>query len=317
MHPAKSVILFTVASGAGYGLIFLFTLFDMLGYVPRTPAATAMVFGLSLVLITGGLLASTFHLGHPERAWRALTQWRSSWLSREGVAALATYAPLVVYGFLRWQNPDVLSLAEQVAGGLTLVGAVVTVYCTSMIYASLKTIPAWATAWTPASYLAMALVTGSVLLCALAYMGGYFTNMIQWVTMILLVFGALVKLGYRRAVMRQRIVSTAETATGLAKEGETAHLLEAPHTEGNYLTEEMGGRLDRNAAGRLVRMSMMAGFLYPLLLVFFASSQSLWINDVIFVVAILTTGVGIAMERWLFFAEARHSVTLYYGERAV
>ena len=38
---------------------------------------------IAYALASGGLIASTFHLGHPERAIKAFTQWRSSWLSRE------------------------------------------------------------------------------------------------------------------------------------------------------------------------------------------------------------------------------------------
>src|SRR5204862_3402126 len=97
MHPAYSVILFTTASGAGYGLLAL------LGFVGFNHGpASSFIFGLvaiviALGLITIGLLSSTFHLGHPERAWRAFSQWRSSWLSREGVAAVLTYLPAVLF----------------------------------------------------------------------------------------------------------------------------------------------------------------------------------------------------------------------------
>jgi hypothetical protein len=96
MNPAYSVILFTTASGAGYGLLAL------LGFVGFNHGpASSFIFGLvaiviALGLITIGLLSSTFHLGHPERAWRAFSQWRSSWLSREGVAAVVTYGPAVL-----------------------------------------------------------------------------------------------------------------------------------------------------------------------------------------------------------------------------
>ena len=100
MHPAYSVILFTTASGAGYGLLAL------LGLVGISHGeASSLAFGLTamviaLGLITVGLLSSTFHLGHPERAWRAFSQWRSSWLSREGVAAVLTYVPALLFGLV-------------------------------------------------------------------------------------------------------------------------------------------------------------------------------------------------------------------------
>ena len=94
MHPAYSVILFTTASGAGYGLLFVLGLSAVFGFdLPQSPGFALTALGLALGLISLGLLSSTFHLGHPERAWRAFSQWRSSWLSREGVAAVVTYVP--------------------------------------------------------------------------------------------------------------------------------------------------------------------------------------------------------------------------------
>jgi DMSO reductase anchor subunit len=97
MHPASSVILFTTSAGAGYGLLFLIALAAPHGMLPLDMWFGVISIGLALVLITIGLLSSTFHLAHPERAWRAMSQWRSSWLSREGVAALFTYIPAVLY----------------------------------------------------------------------------------------------------------------------------------------------------------------------------------------------------------------------------
>jgi DMSO reductase anchor subunit len=96
MHPAYSVILFTIASGAGYGLTILLTTFSLFNLVPISGGLglTGMASALALVVI--GLLSSTAHLGHPERVWRALSQWRSSWLSREGIAAIATLAPIML-----------------------------------------------------------------------------------------------------------------------------------------------------------------------------------------------------------------------------
>jgi len=94
MNPAYSVIFFTTASGAGYGLLALLGLIGALTGAPLPPLFALVAIVFALALITAGLLSSTFHLGHPERAWRALSQWRTSWLSREGIAAILTYPPL-------------------------------------------------------------------------------------------------------------------------------------------------------------------------------------------------------------------------------
>ena len=105
MHPALSVIVFTTASGAGYGLLALLRRAGAGRLAAgRDPWFGAAALGAALLLVTAGLLSSTAHLGHPERAWRALSQWRTSWLSREGVAALATYVPAGLFG-LGWVLP--------------------------------------------------------------------------------------------------------------------------------------------------------------------------------------------------------------------
>ncbi|MEO1105448.1 MAG: DmsC/YnfH family molybdoenzyme membrane anchor subunit, partial [Pseudomonadota bacterium] len=167
MHPAKSVIFFTTASGAGYGLLVWLAVFAAAGMLPTTREFGLAAFTLSLGLITAGLLSSTAHLGHPERAWRAMSQWRTSWLSREGVAAVATYAPAGLFG-LSWVVFERPGGFAALAGFLGAVGALVTVYCTAMIYASLKPVRAWNTHWTAASYIAFALMSGAVLLHLLA-----------------------------------------------------------------------------------------------------------------------------------------------------
>src|SRR5262245_33166120 len=98
MHPAKSVIFFTTVSGAGAGLWIWLVIFGLAGHLPRNLEFCLAAFGLAFVLVTLGLMASVFHLGRPMRAWRALSQWRSSWLSREGVAALIAYPAVFTYG---------------------------------------------------------------------------------------------------------------------------------------------------------------------------------------------------------------------------
>ena len=99
MHPAFSVIFFTVFSGAGYGLLALMGLSAASGVLPqdRWLGGAGLIVGVAAV--SAGLLSSTVHLGHPERAWRALTQWRSSWLSREGVLAIAGYVPVALLAY--------------------------------------------------------------------------------------------------------------------------------------------------------------------------------------------------------------------------
>ena len=167
MNPAYSVILFTTASGAGYGLLFLAGLVGFNHGRASSPAFAITTIIIALGLITIGLLSSTFHLGRPERAWRAFSQWRSSWLSREGILAVTTYPIALLFGAAWAGVIDAPSLIG-IAGLITAALCVATVFCTAMIYASLKTIPRWNHKLVPAIYLVFALGTGVCLLQAIA-----------------------------------------------------------------------------------------------------------------------------------------------------
>jgi len=172
MHPAYSVILFTTASGAGYGLLLWLAAAAALNLVPRDPMLGFFGLGLAIALVTIGLLSSTLHLGRPERAWRALSQWRSSWLSREGVAAIATYIPIAALGFA-WVFGEWVPGQLAVGAVLSVPCALITVWCTGMIYASLPTIRAWNQPLVAPVYLALALATGGVLMNLLLAAFGY------------------------------------------------------------------------------------------------------------------------------------------------
>ena len=99
MHPAGSIVLFTSLSGIGYGLLAWMGLLAALGVLPPESELGLIGLAFAFILIVIGLISSTFHLGHPERAWRALSQWRSSWLSREGVMAILTFGPALLFAY--------------------------------------------------------------------------------------------------------------------------------------------------------------------------------------------------------------------------
>src|SRR5947209_17591231 len=143
MHPALSIVFFTTASGAGFALLLLLGLGAPLGLLPPSPGFGFAGLAVAVLLATGGLASSALHLGRPERAWRAFSQWRSSWLSREGVSSVVTYVPTGLFGVV-WVFFGVVS---PVLGILAAIGAVVTVFCTAMIYRSLKPIQRWHNSW--------------------------------------------------------------------------------------------------------------------------------------------------------------------------
>jgi DMSO reductase anchor subunit len=311
MHPAYSVILFTTASGAGYGLLIWLAL-AWLGttWLPGRTLMLAMTL-IALVLVTAGLLSSTFHLGHPERAWRAMSQWKSSWLSREGVAALLTYPPAVVFcaGFLFDSLPSPVVTA---AAWLTLVGALLTVCCTAMIYASLTTIPRWNNAWVLPVYLLMALASGGLIFVLAGSLQQNLAFSALAAVLSALVLAWFAKSSYWRQINREKPESDTGTATGLGFLGEVRQL-EAPHTSDNYLLKEMGYQVGRKHAQRLRRLSMNLGLVAPgILLIAGFFTPAPW-QPLLLSLAMLLGLAAIVIERWLFFAEARHKVTLFYG----
>ena len=312
MHPAFSVILFTTASGAGYGLLFLIGVLSGTAFLPESRWFAGFAFGLSLGAISFGLLASTFHLGHPERAWRALSQWRSSWLSREGIASLIVYPPAGALALLWLLYGRTLPWL----GWLTALLAVVTIYCTSMIYASLKPIPRWHHPLVPAVYLLLGLMTGALLLQMLLAFFGHIPAPVTWFTLAMLMIGLVSKLAYWRSIDGAHSESTAESATGLGSLGRV-RLLEAPHTSDNYLMKEMGHSIARKHAGKLRRLSVLFGFLLPLILTLLATALPALTAAAALLLAAACGLGGVLLERWLFFAEAKHAVTLYYGTAAV
>ncbi len=313
MHPAYSVILFTTASGAGYGLLFWMTLAATFGALPGGRALNLVALAFALCLITVGLLASTLHLGRPERAIGAFSQWRSSWLSREGVAAVATYVPagLLWLSWLIYLHNDLFHLVA----ALTAAGAVVTVWCTGMIYGSLRTIRQWNKPLVPVFYLAAAASTGALLYGLIFSLFGYSTATQEVLILCLVAVSAAIKLAYWRQCDADKGQYTAEMATGLGAWGKVRPL-DPPHTMPNFVMREMGYQVGRKHAEKLRRLVMLFLFAGPML----ALALSALTGTGVFLwhlLAVLMTAVGIVVERWLFFAEAEHVSMLYYGaERA-
>ncbi len=312
MHPAASVIVFTVASGAGYGLLFLLGIGGAGGLLPAERWFGVAAFAVALGAISFGLLASTFHLGHPERAWRAMSQWRSSWLSREGLASLIAYIPASIFA-VGWIIVGRNDGAWALFGLVASVWAAIAVYCTGMIYASLKPIQRWHNGYVVPCYLLLGVMTGALWLNALAHVFGIASQPLTLIAIATLVIGWPVKVAYWRFIDRTRSESTAETATGLGHLGKV-RLLEAPHTEDNYLMREMGFRIARKHAYRLRAFATIFAFVLPFLLTALTIALVQPVAGIAAAMAAVFVILGALIERWLFFAEAKHAVTLYYGQ---
>ncbi len=301
MHPALSVIFFTTLSGAGYGLLMWAAIAALSGAASARALLVSTL--LALVLASVGLLASFWHLGKPMRAWRAFSQWRTSWLSREGVAAVLTYVPALLFAAGLGGSATAIALA---------VCALATVVCTAMIYASLTPIPAWRHPLVLPGYAGFALLCGGLLLAAISASGTGLapsSALAKGGIFLAALLGAL-KLHYWRSIDAASLPATRGDAVGLP--GRTVGMFERPHTESNYLIREMAFVVARKHAHRLRGLSLLLFAVMPILCLFaigridgIAPMAWLWL-------AALSALAGAFVERWLFFAQARHLVTLYY-----
>ena len=318
MQPALSIVLFTTLSGAGYGLltwlgISVFLLQSRGAAAAPLASMQLIAVILALTLVTAGLSCSLLHLGQPRRAWRALSQWRTSWLSREGIMALLTYLPALAMAILLWRGVDSPNAAASLAlAGVSTAGlALATVACTAMIYASLKPVPAWRHPLVVPAYLVFSLLSGAALLFMLMQWklpGDGMSTLLPSLLLIALI-AALVKFIYWREIDRAPLPADRAAAVGLP--GRSVQTFEAPHTEASYITREMVFQVARDRARqlRLLAYALFAGV--PLLLTLLALAAPSSVG-IVMPVAALSILAGVFVERWLFFAEAKHVVSLYY-----
>ena len=290
MHPAPSVIAFTALSGMGFGLLVWLGA----GRPDATGWHAFWMFALAYALAVGGLSASTFHLGHPERALKAFTQWRSSWLSREAVVAVAALLFMAVHGAGRTFFAADWALFGWLGAALSLA----TVLCTAMIYAQLSTVPRWKTPLTPLLFVAIslaggALLAGQAMAAAALLVAAALVQAAWWVRGD----GALAKSG-----------TSLETATGLGGRGGTRSF-EPPHTGTNYLLREFAFEVGRRRAVQLRVIALALGYGLP------AALMAAPLSAAVIFAAAASHLAGVLASRWLFFAEAEHVVGLYYGRR--
>jgi sulfite dehydrogenase (quinone) subunit SoeC len=296
MHPALSVIFFSTLSGAGYGLWFWWAS-SFLGHHRDFGAKDYFTLALGTLLVISGLLSSTLHLGRKERAWRAFSQWRSSWLSREGVVAMLCFIPAGALVFV----PQAGFLQKALAVAL-MVLSTVTVFCTAKIYHCLKTVPAWRHGTVVPVFLLSSLYTGGLWLAAVFAIWTFAPVLIVFAMLL-----AWLMIRYWRN-NDQPLAITRSSALGLP-EPRSVHVFEHPHTEANYITKEMVHVLARKHGKRLRALCLCFACVLPLI-----ACLGAWLlhQPWLYSVAAVSGMLGVFIGRWLFFAEARHVVSLYY-----
>jgi sulfite dehydrogenase (quinone) subunit SoeC len=314
MKPTLSIIFFTVISGAGLGLLSLLALVDVCPAAVLPESAYTTGIALALAFIVAGLASSALHLAKPSNAWRAFSRFRTSWLSREAVLAAVLVAVTFLYG-------------GSIAGGvhdavrvsialLTSLLCIAVLFCTAMIYASLKPIRQWHTRWTPACYLLLGHWSGALVLLALALAYEASPMPFEWLAVAIGLAALAAKLAYWRTVGDAADALTLERAIGVREgvrpPGTTvahARLFDAGHSHGTFLTNEFGFKLARTHATALRAGAVLLVFGVPAL-----ALVAGWHNAGTAGAVATLCIAGLFAERWLFFAEARHTVRLYHGD---
>ncbi|MFZ0788364.1 MAG: sulfite dehydrogenase subunit SoeC [Chromatiaceae bacterium] len=321
MHPAFSVIFLTTLIGAGQGLFLaLFTgqLYALANLLPAQGDPFYAVGSLiALALLVLGLIASFFHLGRPERAWRSASQWRTSWLSREVIVLPLMMVLVFAYGlahWLGWTQP-LFTLAGSVPVDPTLlIGLLGTLaafglfVCTAMIYAGVKFLEEWHSPLTVANFTFFGIASGFMLAAAYsAWLGnqlvGFFGTWAVVATLLALISrGASLA---RNANLKHK--STVQTAIGVRHKAVLQKAQGA--TGGSFNTREFFPGHGPAAVRRVRWLFLILVFPLPILLIAAAYGVQ---SPTLPIAAFAVQYLGLLAERWYFFAEARHPQNLYY-----
>jgi DMSO reductase anchor subunit len=308
MHPAFSVIFLTTLIGVGQGLFIALYAAEIGARLewlpPQAPDFYVVGSALALVFLAGGLLASFFHLGRPERAWRAAAMWRTSWLSREVIVLPAFMALVFGYGMLHYAGR-----AETIAlGAAAAVVCLALFVCTGMIYACIRFLQEWATTLTIYNFIFLGLASGCTFAAAYAFIeapaltGPYS----RWAIALTLI-GLCVRLATLARNARIRPKSTMQTAIGV-KHPKIEQKSQG-FMGGSFNTREFfHGKPE--AVVRAVKWTfLLFGFAVPVVLL---AGSARWNVPVLTGAAFLIQYLGLIGERWYFFAQARHPQNLYY-----
>ncbi len=303
MNPAWSVVLFTTLAGAAQGLVVTLALAE-LASLPMSTGFLADALALAVMLLVAALVASSFHLGRPMRAWRAVLMWRTSWLSRE-VIALPAFIGVCALWWLalhqRWDLPWLPVAALVLAGALWL--------CTAMIYACIRFIQEWAQPLTLVNFTLIGMSSGLVLACALAALAQQRALLLAAgpIALVLTLAAGATRIAALSHNARLRPKSDLQSATGIR--APQLKQMAMGMTGGAFNTREFfHGRTP--ARLRQVRSGfLLLGFVLPaLLLVCGLATESTWP----WLLALALQAPGLIAERWFFLAQAKHPQNLYY-----
>jgi DMSO reductase anchor subunit len=319
MHPAFSVIFLTTLIGAGQGLFLaLYTSesYSVVGLLPKqSHTFYAMGGAIALLLLIAGLIASVFHLGRPERAWRAASQWRTSWLSREVIALPVVMGLISIYTVVHlfeW-NPVFHSygFGDQITlivGGLTSTAIFILFLCTGMIYAAIRFLKEWANPLTIINFTLFGGASGFML--ATAYSSFYAPELVNffggWAILLTLAVWTTRSASLVRNA-RLKPTSTIQTAIGVRH----THIQQKAMgmMGGSFNTREFFHGKTRTLIKSVKWIFIVLSFPLPILLLWGGMQLD---HQPLLIAAFITQYLGLLFERWLFFAQANHPQNIYY-----
>ena len=307
MRPQFSIIFFTTLAGMAQGLLFFIALLNIEAPILSAPFLAMLALPVSFILLTLGLLASFFHLGHPERAWRAAMMWRTSWLSRE-VIALPAVILLTAMTFLF----IISGLVPAWLWAALLISILALWICTAKIYQCIRFIQEWSHPSTLSNFILLGLTSGGLLLEFLLMLWNepgapLGMSMISGANFILLFLALNLKLWVWRRNQKLKPKSNLASATGI--KGNNIRQTSMGFMGGSFNTREFFHHQTDRVISNIRKIILLMTYIGPMILLAF-SMNSPSIAQI--AIALVMHYIGLLAERWMFFAEANHPQNLYY-----
>lgn len=321
MQPAFSVIFLTTLIGMGQGLflaIYTEQVYSVLNVVQKASTDTFYGIGsaVALLLLVLGLIASIFHLGRPERAWRAATQWRTSWLSREVIALPIVMGLIFLYGvvhFMGW-NLTIMNIGAVVIDLSVIIGALATLavfslfIATGMIYACLKFLQEWHSPLTVINYILLGSSSGFTLATLLAaYNAPKLIPFFAGWSIVLVIFAFIFRGASLIRNKRLRPKSTPQTAIGIRHSQIKQKSM--GFMGGSVNTRDFFHGKTRFFLRSVKTIFIILVFFIPLVMLIVTLFKA---SSVVLMVAMISMYLGLIAERWYFFAEGNHPQNIYY-----
>ncbi len=322
MHPAFSVIFLTTLIGAGQGLFLALVTAQTYSTVELVPVKEsgffyAMGAVIVLVLLVAGLIASVFHLGRPERAWRAAAMWRTSWLSREVIALPAFMGVVFIYAVVQGMGWDftVVQLRPELAISFSLIIGVIGTFvcialyvCTGMIYAAIRFLQEWATPLTLVNFILLGMASGfSIATVYATIQAPELISLFAGWALLLTFVAAITRISSLIRNSRLKPKTTAKSAIGI-RHPKIVQMAQGA-MGGSFNTREYFHGQRENIV-QLVKWSfLLLVFIVPFILIAVGMFNN---NGIVFLLAALVQYIGLIAERWFFFAQANHPQNIYY-----